>query len=1029
MRKMFLSLANIVCEVLVPLCNGSICFPDIEKMSDKDENKYLREFAVDYKTKIDLFDSISELRKYFEENGGNVPFCRATLNPKTKIKNPSSTDNSIEAEIEKIGMEKYLQTTDEIITAINKIKQMQDSKLPLIKRALLFKYKTIPAVVQFDLAKSIGKKLNKEEQELRTIIRTIGQTASPAKDYADLQHKKEFNINQYPLKPAFDYAWESLAKAEYHNDIEFPNQICKQFLKDIFNVDTETDSYFKLYAQFLYLRELLATLEHSQPTNPEKIVKIIEELLEKINAWKEIDDKNSEKYKTAISNWLKTFNKEDNNFKNAKQKIGLFRGGLKKKAGDKSRWEYLRKPDEKEAPKLTAYNALTQIYKDIATNLGRNLADMRDKITNESELNKISHYAAIIEDKNGDKYVLLKKSDKDEEFALPCEKDAEYKTYIVNSITSSAIAKMIRKKRAADLAKNIRLKSEELNDEQKEAKNLKDWIELIKKQQYDFEFNLNLNNKNFEQIKKEIDAKCYQLQKGNISKQTLEKLINEQKEWLLLPIINQDLAKRDKSTTNQFSKDWQKIFSDKRCGYRLTPEFRISYRKPTPNYPQSQIGDKRYSRFQMIAHFLCDYIPQGNLEYKSTRQQIEIFKDYEKQEESVRNFTYKIYANNDYLIFGIDRGLKQLATLCVLNKEGKIYGGFDIYTRSFNKDKKQWEHSLSEKRNILDLSDLRVEKTITGEKVLVDLNSIKVKGNQDNQQKIKLKELAYIRKLQFKMQTEHGTVINFINKYRTPEEIQKNIHELITPYKEGEHYADLPTEKICNMLQKFKEFSDKNDGKSKRELIELDSAGELKNGIVANMVGVVAYLLEKYKYNVYISLEDLTRAYRRQTDGLDGRELFSSNDDKSVDFKDQENTALAGLGTYHFFEIQLLRKLFRIQQEDGNILHLVPAFRSVDDYEKIIRRDKKIDGNEYVDYPFGIVRFVDPKNTSKRCPLCSSININRHKNIIKCQQKACGFKTPWDKTNDKNIQYIQNGDENGAYHIAKKTLDNLNNKK
>ena len=94
------------------------------------------------------------------------------------------------------------------------------------------------------------------------------------------------------------------------------------------------------------------------------------------------------------------------------------------------------------------------------------------------------------------------------------------------------------------------------------------------------------------------------------------------KNCLLLPIVNQDLAKKEKNESNQFTKDWNAVFPQD-TPWRLTPEFRISYRKPTPNYPKSDKGDKRYSRFQMIGHFLCDYIPKTD-SFISNRQQIEM---------------------------------------------------------------------------------------------------------------------------------------------------------------------------------------------------------------------------------------------------------------------------------------------------------------------------------------------------------------------------------------------------------------------
>jgi hypothetical protein len=125
-----------------------------------------------------------------------------------------------------------------------------------------------------------------------------------------------------------------------------------------------------------------------------------------------------------------------------------------------------------------------------------------------------------------------------------------------------------------------------------------------------------------------------------------------------------------------------------------------------------------------------------------------------------------------------------------------------------------------------------------------------------------------------------------------------------------------------------------------------------------------------------------------------------------------------------FFEVQLLRKLFKIQVDKN--LHLIPAFRSVANYEKIVRRDKQNNGEEFVNYPFGIVNFVDPKFTSKRCPKCGKTNVTRKENIVTCKENNCGFQTKeGNSAETNNIHFITDGDQNGAYHIAKKVLKQL----
>ena len=315
----------------------------------------------------------------------------------------------------------------------------------------------------------------------------------------------------------------------------------------------------------------------------------------------------------------------------------------------------------------------------------------------------------------------------------------------------------------------------------------------------------------------------------------------------------------------------------------------------------------------------------------------------------------------------------------------------------------------------------------------MDLSEIEYKsernGSPENRQKIKLKQLAYIRKLQYQMQIKPDKVSRFIDAHTTDENIQASIKELISPYKEGERYADLPLERIKEIFEQYKKYKQDNNERAIKELIELDEAENLKRGIVGNMIGVVSFLLEKYEYKAFISLENLCRAFYSAQDGITGQEI--ANIDK--DFKEQENLVLAGLGTYQFFEMQLLKKLFKITQ-DKNIMHLVPPFRSVQNYEDI-RKLTKEEGNQYVCKPFGIVDFVDPRGTSKKCPVCTSTNVTRNNknNALRC--KDCNFSTDADKNDkqkllenhkkgNKNLTHISNADDNGAYHIALKTLKN-----
>lgn len=1046
-RKGFLSLCNLTCNTLVPLVNGSIVFDGVDKLSDEEKNNCVKDFASAEQRdeRRSLLEQIENIRSYFESNGGNVPFGRVTLNKYTAQQKPQNYTRELKGIIKRLQLDtlvKDLLVEDNVAEYFQNEKKfsvLKDDGKSVVERAQMFKCKPIPVSVRLPLAEYLSEHCGIDKKKAEKVLSEIGAPVSPAYDYSKLKsddEKKDFSLENYPIKLAFDYAWENLARKMKNPVVDFPEE-AKRYLKNHFDVTEETEE-LQLYARLLFVKEKISALfnEENQAESNKKEI----ESERKKALIDEIDDtfreicypNNQEEYKdyeADILDWLDKSKSERKNlrknndklyksYEKAQQKMGFLRGEQK--------------------GRIRKYKDLTNGFKTIATNYGRNFAELRDKFREQNEINKISYCDIIVEDSNNDRYLLLQpindKNDTAEhnDTKIYDTQDGELITYQVKSLTSKTLNKMIKNAggyRDFHSCQN-RINSFRAKTNWDNYQNDCSFIIALKEALTNSRMAIDQNWAEFgwdfgacdsyDAIAKEVDRKGYIWQKGSIATKTVEDWVKGGN-CLLLPIVNQDITSEKCELKNQFSKDWRMIFDESLKEYRLHPEFSIIYRQPTPDYPCP--GEKRYSRFQMIANMQCEIMPQ-NGDYVSRREQTDIFNDKEKQTDYVNEFNRCISIGNDYRIIGIDRGIKQLATLCVLNSKGEIQGDFEIYTRTFNKEKKLWEHASLRKDGILDLSNLRVETTIDGKKVLVDLSAIET-NKGENLQTVKLKQLAYIRKLQYQMQYAEERVLTFIEHNPTEADIEKNIGGLITPYKEGPQYADLPTKQIKDMLEQFKTLCDEKRDKEKRELCELDAAENLKSGIVANMVGVVAYLVEKYDYKVYVSLENLCRAYRFATDGLNGQTLPSTSQDPDVDFKEQENLVLAGVGTYRFFEMQLLKKLFKMQQNE-KIINLVPAFRSVDNYEKLVKCDKE-NGDKYVNYPFGIVRFVDPKNTSHRCPNCGSTKVSRRNNVITCND--CGFSTANHSTGTSHLKFITNGDDNGAYHIAKKTFENFQKRK
>jgi hypothetical protein len=239
-----------------------------------------------------------------------------------------------------------------------------------------------------------------------------------------------------------------------------------------------------------------------------------------------------------------------------------------------------------------------------------------------------------------------------------------------------------------------------------------------------------------------------------------------------------------------------------------------------------------------------------------------------------------------------------------------------------------------------------------------------------------------------------------------------------------EHFRPIPIGKIVIVPEwiDYKEKDGENVESEINKLIQLEPVDNLKYGVVANMVGVVAYLLKKFDYNVYISLEDLTKPFKSKVNGgLSGVPITitGENEGKRLDVE-----RYAGLGLYNYFEIQLLKKLFRIQQSNNNIIHLVPSFRAAKNYEG------KIDAEGKIKNRFGIVFFVEANATSIVCPKCDATNEDRNnnskpKNVVRDKKNGndilicnvCGFDTTKEYA-ENPLKYIKSGDDNAAYIMS-----------
>ena len=1122
-RKLFLAVCSLVMDSLRPIVNDLIIISD---NISKDEDKFILDFVNDKSEQYDLFSSIEKLQNIIRDSGGNVYFGKATLNKYTSEQVPNHRAENIDDVIKKLKLKefvsKYIGLTEEEIcknirTSTQKsLDNLNKRDISPIIRAQYFKYKTIPALVRHNLAKYLSqqqeKKYSNKFEEIIELFRIFGTSHSPALDYSKLQDKASFTLEKYPIKVAFDFAWEQCARAEYSKNVDFPKEICKNFLQTYFKYNTNeyNKKAFDIYAHLLKANECLATLEHFENEPPKDSEPIYQDAIKHL---KKADTEN--RYLSAIEKWytqytgfgsdykkLKQWIKSNNHivsdFTNAKMHLGQKRGSQKSLV--LKSYKYYSSDETKN---------VTDVFFDVASYFGKNFASIRDYFSEENEVNKINYGAVIIQDNKGDKYLLLQEKNEGGN-EMPIFKttsiDGDFDVYQVQSLTYKSANKIYESSKYPNFfninGRNyIKATKRPLKffSDQEKANFLKKKLDSLKRclTESDFikqceENTLGNATKSYldkfnwskeinectdlDQLAKVVDQKGYYLKSAKISKEQIEDLVKKHN-CLLLPIVNQNITAENKNDKNQFTKDWNNIFDDSKKDYRIHPEFTIYYRHPTPDYPCPD--EKRYSRFQMNVNFLMEVIP-SNGEYISRKEQIAAFNNPKKmdeegnivgnnQEKCVEDFNNIINENKPSYIIGIDRGINELATLCVMDSNGKIVGidengaikdEFDIFVKHFDKDNKCWIHNIKPKtdnksRAILDLSNLRVETTIDGKQVLVDLSSDEKGESVNTKQIVHLKHLYYLRCLSYRLQSSDYKSVVLDNlkdcNKMTDDEIREvfNKVKFIDAYKGGKQYTDLPYKEIRKLISDYNEIENSNKTKEEKErelnrLCQLDAAEALKKGVVANMIGIVVYILKKLNYDARISLENLCRAFGFSKDALSGYTIASTNVDPKLDFKDQENAKLAGVGTYSFFEIQLLKKLFKLQIEDNKLL--VPAFRSVENYEKMFL----LKNVENKIYQFGIVYFVDPANTSLCCPICGSSgknNVDRKKHIEKYDEdelvcECCGFHSnlahikpedrkviedPFIKSyyDSHNLRAIISGDANAGYNIALRLCKNI----
>jgi hypothetical protein len=196
-------------------------------------------------------------------------------------------------------------------------------------------------------------------------------------------------------------------------------------------------------------------------------------------------------------------------------------------------------------------------------------------------------------------------------------------------------------------------------------------------------------------------------------------------------------------TPNQFTKDFNEAlaFDKTSDGFRLHPEFSLFYKFPSilpwagkttedlKNNHKAGILN-RHMRFQILWSFCVEKKPgtiHPSTAFISRKEQQNTLRNPERYEQLVKDFNAdineKVKNNKRAYFYWLDRWIKELATLCVLNKQNDIQD-FIVFNKDKTEKKEKVRSRLGEvwdskrkvfryteyqKESILDLTNIKVE--------------------------------------------------------------------------------------------------------------------------------------------------------------------------------------------------------------------------------------------------------------------------------------------------------------------------------
>lgn len=739
----------------------------------------------------------------------------------------------------------------------------------------------------------------------------------------------------------------------------------------------------------------------------------------------------------------KELDKKPENAKNIAQKRGKFFNAPREKVQTQDYFE------------------LCELYKRIAVKRGKIIAEIKGIENEEVQSQLLTHWAVVAEERGKRSIVFIPRKKNEElenhkkahEFLQKQEKKefGDIKIYHFKSLTLRALEKLCFKEIKNTFAPEImketnpkiwfpKYKQEWNNQPEKLIGFYKQVLQSKYSQTYLDLVNFG-NLKTFietdfttleEEFESKLEKTCYVKVPVYFSKEEFKNFADAF-DAEVFEITARGISSESKRKENAHAEIWKDFWSkeneEKNHITRLNPEVSVFYRdevKEKSNTLRENNKSNINNRFSAPRFTLATTITLRATNKKSNLA----FKTVEDIKSHINDFNEEFNKNfSGEWVYGIDRGLKELATFNVVKfsdeknefgvSQPKEFAKIPVYKLknkiAILKDDngEDLKNARGDARKVIDnISEVLEEGKEPDSKLFekqevssIDLTQAKlIKGhiisNGDQKTYLKLKETSAKRRI-FELFSTSRIDKNSVIK-KTKEKILINcqgVSREIYNWKDFEKPDQNHRNRVRDGLEGYlKDLDEKNRFEN---IEQLEKINYLRDAITANMVGILFHLQNKLGMKGIIALENLDVKKKETLDILDNGRFSKEETGKEIKMID-EHFKQSNENISRRLEWALYRKF-------ANTGEVPPQIQ-----ESIFLRD------EFKVYQMGILKFVEVGGTSSNCPKCNQKSGKTNGHFVCKVQNNCGFSSKENKENrDLLEQNLHNSDEVAAYNIAK----------